>query len=350
MRIDVYPQDKNGCGHYRLAWPAMALSALGYDVRVRTTKPQIITDNQNNVVALAEARLPDVVVIQRPCRKQWVQFVKAAQNQGVRVVIDFDDDLSAIHPLNMAYKLYHTAEMNAEFGMESCDAADWVVCSTPALTEKFGVGHNSVVPNHIPAKFLYMDADAKRNPEYVTVGWAGRTETHPADLQITHGAINEALVRSVKNGVPARFLALGDARTLYNLNVRDRLPNDVRPGVAFPDYSAMVCELDIGIVPLEDSEFNTAKSWLKGLEYASLGIAPVVTPTPDNLRLIEAGAAWSASSPREWKEKVQTLIEDTDERESLAKAAKEFAADWTIEANAWKWYEAWTGQPLPAKP
>lgn len=334
MRIECYPQDKWGCGFYRMIGPANALVAQGHDVVIKYKRPSVITD-KGVVVASAEVLKADVMVFQRPARKQYIEYFKVLQGMGIKVVVDIDDDLTKIHPLNVTKGFYDSRDMNWKFAVEAFKAADWITTSTPALAEKFGIpGKTTVIPNCVPERYLNIEPVRDNK---VTVGWAGRISNHPKDLQITHGSINSALSK-----VDARFYALGDQKALFALGIRNNSPHSWSPGVSLEDYPAEVAKFDIGIVPLETSEFNDAKSWLKGLEYASLGVAPIVSPTPDNLRLVDAGAALAAHGPKDWHDRVRRLIESEVERKELAAKAKEFARSWTIEGNTWRWLAAWS--------
>jgi hypothetical protein len=334
MKVRIYPSDKGGCGHYRMIWPGMALKAQGHDIVVARKMPPVIKNPKTERIEGVMPIDADVIVFQRPCKQTIVDALRLYQKNGIKVVIDMDDDLTCIHPKNPAFAAYQMNGMNWKFANESCDMADLVTVTTPALANRYG-GHGrvAILPNCVPE--AYLEAKADRDP-LVTVGWAGYTGTHPEDLQVTHGAVNQALAKQA-----ARFLALGEAKALDNLGIRNRYPHTWQEGVPINEYPAAVAQFDIGIVPLAPTPFNEAKSWLKGLEYAAVGVIPVVSPTPDNQRMVEAGAALSASTPREWMDQVRSLIVDDGKREDLAAAAKEFASGQTMEANAFRWMEAW---------
>ena len=335
MKIVVFPQDNGGCGNYRMRWPGQAVKALGHDVVVLEKWPQVIVD-RGKVIGFAQRFEADIVVIQRPARTGYLDIIDLMHARGSRVVVDMDDDLSCIHPLNPAFIPYQQKDMHWQFAIEACEKADLVTCSTEALAERYGPGHSVVLPNCIPE--WYLNVAAVRD-ERTTVGWAGLTATHPKDLDITHGAVNQALAMTKEE---SRFMAIGDDKTFYKLGIKQRAPHVFVPGVPMVAYPTALAKLDIGIVPLETSKFNDAKSWLKALEYAACGVVPVVSPTPDNLKMVEAGAAVSASSPAEWADKLKSLIQNDQDRKALTESAKDFARKYTIEANAERWWDAWS--------
>lgn len=333
MKVIVYPSDDGGCGRYRIKYPAKALADQGHDVRIAENMPYVkMMGTEVKAVMPIKA---DAVLFQRPCRRQIVDALRLIQLQGVKVMIDWDDDLTSIHPSNSAYGAYNYNEqdMHWRYGNTAAALADVNTVTTPRLQEVYG---GIIVPNHIPES--YLDIKKPDTGTLVTVGWAGFVGTHPDDLYITHGAIQQALAATKGN---SRFLALGDPKALNALGVRSKEPNSWLPGVNINQYPEFVAQLDIGIVPLADSPFNQAKSWLKALEYASLGVVPVVSPTYDNMRLVEAGAAVPASSPKEWASVVTELIRDGERRQELSAKAREVASQWTVEGNTSKWASAW---------
>ena len=339
MKVLVCPSDETGCGKYRMIWPAEALQAQGKDVVIQK-RPRILANHAINPPAVLDVEIPprtDVVVFQRPGSYQISQIIPILQKRGVKVVIDMDDDLETIHKMNPSFSYYDPSSSpnrNWQWVKKACSMADVVTATTEALLEKYAGKDNGVLlPNCVPDRFLKVDQPAN---EVVTVGWAGWVKTHPEDLQITHGAVNEAISKQ-----PARFMAIGDRDAFNKLQIRNREPNIYHPGVEFNEYADVVSRLDIGIVPLEDSEFNRSKSWLKALEYAALGVASVVSPTPDNMKLVEQGAAYVARSPKAWRDAIRSLIVNEQERFDLIKRARNVASTWTVEANAWRWWEAW---------
>lgn len=320
MRVEVYPADSGACGFYRLRLPASQLGAAVVDDGLRLG----VADGRV-VDATADA---DVVVLQRPANALIVAAIPHLQRHGVAVVVDMDDDFAALDPKNPTW----TADRKAHrLILEACRRADLVTVTTPGLARRYG-GHGRVqiLPNVVPARYLTVTAERDGR----TAGWAGSVSTHPNDLQVTGGAVAQAVRET-----GGRFQVIGDGNA-----VREHLRLDVEPDVTgivpLTDYPRHVAGLDVGIVPLTDSTFNRSKSALKLLEYSALGVASVVSPTPDNLRV---GIGLVAHRPRDWSRLVRRLLTQVGYRAEVAERARAAVAErHTIEGNAWRWEQAWS--------
>lgn len=339
----VFPSDGHGCGMYRLIWPGHAVNNSGKPVNVMNRAPNI--DVHNGVITGINLGTATAAVFQRPASWQMPQIIPILQDQGIKVIIDMDDSLSTIPASNAAYRHYdprRNQQRNWMHAAKSCELADIVTVTTEALAEEYGNhGRVAVIPNHIPGAYLRLERP--ENPVPV-VGWAGYTQTHADDLLVTNGAISTAL-----SGTDAIFAGFGDEHIFAKLGIPAQAPNVLWSFENIEGYARRLIGFDIGIVPLEISIFNSGKSWLKCLEYASLGIVPVASPTPDNLKFAELGGCIIAQTPDDWHREVRELILDNDKRLELSKKVREVAADWTIEGNSDKWWNAWSSETTLAR-
>jgi glycosyltransferase involved in cell wall biosynthesis len=342
VRIAIWPVDHGGCAHYRQIFPARALAWHGADVWIDVVGPKIFFDRpwdgpepgaEVKVLGLAEDYAADVVVMQRPALRHRVDLIEPLRRQGVRVVVDVDDRFDAIPAGNVAAGGYRQEHVNPEQVERACKAADVVTCSTPALARRYGFGKARVLPNLVPVWYLGQRAD--KTP--LSVGWAGMVETHPGDLEVTGGGVQAALRRAAD----WRFCVVGSG-----YGVRRALGLDAEPlvsgFVAFHNYPKAVAALEVGIVPLRDSPFNAAKSCLKAAEMAALGVPVVMSPTPDNRRLCELGVGILADSRGQWERRLAHLMRHDDARAELAAAGRAAMRAQTYEAQADRWWDAWT--------
>lgn len=334
--VRIYPSDQNGCGAYRCIWPGEALISQGKPVQIIPKPPEIAVDENGNVRGIA-VKGADIVVFQRPGNIQMQQVIPILQSHGVKVVIDMDDSLSKIHPRNRAYKFYDPKvnhRKNWMHAQTACEMADLVIVTTSALADEYGKSGNSfIIQNHIPSRYLEIPRPANEIP---IVGWAGWTQHHPEDLFVTRGMINQVLIDT-----GAKFAAFGDKEIFSHLGIRTRGTHENWAFTQLYEYPKTMVGFDIGIVPLTKTPFNDGKSWLKGLEYASLGIVPIVSPVGDYPNLIDLGIAIPAATPKEWYDRTKELILDHDMRREMSEKCRKVAADWTIEGNAHKWWDAW---------
>lgn len=335
--ILVHPSDATGSGCYRMLWPGKAVLDAGKPISVLPRPPQITVDNEGRVRGISVGTAK-VIVFQRPGSYQFPQIIPLLQDQGLKVVIDMDDSLSTIHPRNVAYKTYDPRinhSINWMHAAKACEQADLVTVTTTALAEEYGAhGRVAIIPNHVPASYLRVPRSVNEVP---VIGWTGWTSTHIDDLTVTSGMINQVL-----SNTGAKFAAFGDEKIFTDLGVRNRPPHEHWAFTSISDYPVRLAGMDIGIVPLRKGPFNECKSWLKGLEMASLGIVPVVTPIGDYKNLIDIGAALPASTPKEWYDTVRELILDHEYRLELSNKVREIAAGFTIEDNWSSWWEAWS--------
>jgi glycosyltransferase involved in cell wall biosynthesis len=183
----------------------------------------------------------------------------------------------------------------------------------------------------LPASY---DLHGDINP---VLGWTGTVGTHPYDLQVTRGAIGEVLQ---KNGLD--FFVVGDGdKVVRNLDIRSGQFN-ATGWVDLKDYHRYILGMTIGIVPLEISAFNHAKSALKGLEMAALGIPFVASPTQEYARLEAYGVGKTARNPGEWRRHLQRWIDRPQERLKDAESYRRTVQlSMTYETNAAQWVDVW---------
>lgn len=339
MKVDVHPADDGGCGWYRLRWPAETLQAAGHQINIGAkldcVRERNVVFGDRPIDVLVDA---DVIVFQRPLRHELVEIIPVLQRRGVAVVVEIDDDFHALpraHPATRGFSPQHNPDRNWYWLKQAALAADLVTCTTPALAERYAPhGRVAVLPNCVPGWYLNIDGKPNERP---TVGWTGTPVTHVGDLEECGQAIHE-----VQTVTGCGFRAIGSAKTLDILDVDgaviDWCPLADRTDVG---YAATVASLDVGLVPLVDSPFNRAKSALKMSEYAALGVAPVVSPTPDNLRLHELGIGVIAEQPADWAGQVTALVSDEQRRVELVERGREAMRALTYEARAELWWEAW---------
>lgn len=332
-----------GSIHHRMVESARAVNALGAGVDVVVTAGLGTTmrpasDGAPAVVSEVDAQSADVVVLQLPKTAAMLQCLRVLQSQGVAVVVEVDDLLSAV-PFGAAAHGAMTAGGMARHALACAREADLVTVSTPALLAEYAPhGRGDVVPNAIARRIAELPPAYERSPETATIGWSGSVAGRPYDLQEMGTGLQQALDRTRP---ASRFLVLGQ-----KFDAKDRLGLGVEPEEIpwLPDVDSYLARLgevfDIGVAPLRADRFNAAKSWLKPLEYAARGIYCVRSRSAEYERL---GLGMPARAAKDWAKWLTVGVQDADRRREVAAAAREqVLAGHLTEHTAPRWIEAWT--------
>ena len=346
----AYPADQGGCGFYRLITACRHLIARGHDVDYVVDNDPVDRQMQAQWREHPDGRVEvldvippdaDVVVLQRPLHARYQQAIPLLQSHGIRVVVEIDDDFEHISRRNVSWKAVQpqlSPARNREHLRQACLMADLVTVSTPALAQVYAPhGRVVVIPNCVPEEYLRIRQDPHPG---LFVGWSGSVDTHPDDLQVTRGTKKWGAVERALDATGAQVAVVGTGKGVKDALGLSRIPLACgwRP---LHDYADALAQFDVGIVPLQLTPFNEAKSWLKGLEMASVGVPFVASPTQQYQALHAEGAGLLASTPAQWEGTLKSLLRDEGLRGELAAAGREVAARWTVEANAWRWLEAW---------
>lgn len=341
MKVLALAADEGGCGFYRIREPARVAKALGVDVTVTSgINVQATRDDKTNIVTVHEVDSDaDLIIFQRPLDNAMTAVIEQAKKQGIATIVELDDDFEMVHQKNLAHNDVATLEHTGfKWVKAACAAADHVIISTPTL-EKYGIGKSTVLRNCVPESIFDLTPVYELQRESLTIGWTGTTQVHPYDLQETRGAIgsfakdNHIGFRVVGDGADVqKFLKL-DAETPFSATGWLDLTKY---------YEGLRDAMDLGIVPLEMSAFNHAKSALKGMEMAALGIPFVASPTKEYERFELYGVGKTASGASEWRKHLQRWIDRPLTRDSDARKYREIVYnEYTIEHNASEWVETW---------
>jgi hypothetical protein len=119
----------------------------------------------------------------------------------------------------------------------------------------------------------------------------------------------------------------------YTFASKLKVPDDlVRvDGLRTPDLYPELMQMDIGIVPLNNTPFNMAKSDIKGLEYSAAGIPFVAQNLPAYESLHKNNkVGLVAKKPADWIKHLTTLS-DYKVRSEMGGMARELIADRDIQ-------------------
>jgi glycosyltransferase involved in cell wall biosynthesis len=94
-----------------------------------------------------------------------------------------------------------------------------------------------------------------------------------------------------------------------------------QPFCRYDKYLEILYSCDIGVLPLQDNQFNRMKSDLKFLEHAGYGAVAIASPTVYENSIAEGETGLIYRSPEDFAEQLSELINNHDLRRRLAKNA-----------------------------
>lgn len=318
---------------------------------------------QWNVVVHGGGALPDpahpgLAVLQRDVAGIDLDILKAWladwRDAGGRLIHDVDDDLLDVGGLSRRnIEPAAAADIAARVRLVA-DAADAVTVSTPALAARFaGVAREVVLlPNRLDAGLWHLDEErAPPASPVVRIGYIG-TPTHDEDIALVTETMRDLEAR---HGAALRIEVVGAFQRIEPPFGR-RVPLPQRND--YPHFAAWLLRIvdwDIGIIPLADNAFNRAKSNLKFLEYAALGLAIVCSAgeTYADIAVDGENALVVPNTPAAWHAAIERLIADPALRRRLAGGARRTLRQaWTLDhgADTYRRFLAGLADDLPPMP
>jgi glycosyltransferase involved in cell wall biosynthesis len=273
------------------------------------------------IAQLAKVSDFDLVVIQReafpffaPLMERWVML------RHPRVVFSFDDAIYAGH--GEVAELNHPILYRLKYsrGIEHVIRKSCHIIAGNRILAEYARRLNpgvSVIPTAVDCSRYVFRPTSEHLP--ITIGWVGSRSTAPYLRAI------EPALRKVAEARPGkvRFRFYGFPQYRPDLPDCESLP--FRLETELDDLHS----LDIGLMPLQDTEWCRGKCAFKAIQYMASGVATVASPvgiTPDVIQHKMNGLL--AGFAEEWVDVLKLLVDQVDIRERLTQAARR-----TIEAS-----------------
>lgn len=333
------PRDKmwvpTGSSFYRCALPAWVTQSLMGRPIFSLTEGFGIDDGQDGLYGFG------TVLIKLALEKETFFQVQRAKQLGQRIIVDVDDYYPGLHHTNVAHEATDPNKnkgANREWGEKITLAADTITVSTPFLRDYYSALHPDVrlIRNGVdPSMFAgYQRVHSGSEP---IVGWVGAVPWRSEDLETLAGWMPKFMKR---NGLTFYHGGhVGGEKFAYELLGLPRAGSQVAGMVPIHRLGTLY-ELDIGIAPLSNIDFNKAKSGIKFLEYAAAGIPCVGSDLPEYRLLSQDGIGMVAGSPTEWRKALKSLLPPEARIEAAEKATKALLAGHTIAHKAADWLDA----------
>lgn len=293
----------------------------------------------------------DVIIFQRLETEWALTTFYAMRDQFPRTPIlsEIDDDITDIASYNPASEHIRPGSNPTKYALAQFRNSDALIVSTPYLKEVYSefCPHIYVVPNSIDVQ--KWDKAKRRNRSGIRIGWMGGA-SHAEDLRI----LESVIPRIVEKNRGVKFVFNSSQLPEFLKGVRGvEVVEKWSPIMKYPAHIASL-DFDIGLAPLRDNKFNRAKSNLRWLEFAALGIPCIASNVGHFKETVRHGEdGLLASSPDEFAIHIQSLISDSKRRRAMGRAAHaRIVRDFNVDKNVDIYIDAisdvLTRPPLPA--
>lgn len=317
--VHLEPPHHGGQGDsiYRTVQPCRALGQLP---GVEVVAGSFISPAVHRLLPIA-----DVVVLCDVVEADLIPLLRQRRENGFPTIYEINDDFQALPPWNpTAYLASNPFTRSLSSRLAACCGN--LQFSTPYLAGLFGAmaSQQAVFVNNL---WEMPPCDAKRLRPGVRIGWGGSLG-HRDDFTRVIDVMRHVLERYPD----VTFNVMGD--TIYRDLCRT-LPEDrysYRKGGDLSEYLSFVSTLDIGLCPLDDTDFNRGRSDVKFLEYASHGVVTVAADLPPyqaSIRNGETGLLFRYGSGL--AQLLGELIECPERRKDIGSAGRTYVRDHRLE-------------------
>ncbi|MBM5825854.1 MAG: glycosyltransferase family 4 protein [Cyanobacteria bacterium M_surface_10_m2_119] len=263
----------------------------------------------------------DRLIVQRaacPTLEVAEALVQACRQRSLPLILDLDDALFALPAEHPERGRYAPALPALEHLLVAADLRVFSTATLASQCESFGP--QAVLANGLdaeawagPARFPRAEAEGPLQLLYMG------SRTHDADLALILPELDALADRD-----PDAFrltLVGGVSQPLQRpwlLTVE--VPLEARRYPRFVRWLRRLPRHDLGLAPLVANPFNAAKSDVKLLDYAALGLPALCSPGPAYQELLAAGLALPAE-PGQWAEQIGWAAGHRRRLRRLAQAA-----------------------------
>jgi len=330
-------KDRSGSGYWRMVLPATQMEEM-------EEMKSVVLDVTAAHVEFDSLLEYDTVFVQRLHDWDSYYVLKRLCKAGVRVVYDMDDDIFSLTPDNPAF---HVISRDNQMAARECmKLADVVTTTTEELARRLGaVCDGEVYPVVVPNAMRtdgWVPTELTGSPDGIKrVFWQG-SSTHEADWEVCI------------EGVDAVLASRDDVR----LVILGCLPQAVQSRLALPHWKGKVefmgftdaetyfqivkhLRAEVGLAPLVASQFNQAKSPIKWMENALIGMPTVASACLPYSEVIEDGVSGRlvGPDPEMWRRAIEGYLDDKRCRLAAVAASRRLVVqEYDIEkvAHIWK--------------
>jgi glycosyltransferase involved in cell wall biosynthesis len=340
--FSLKPIQPNGCAWYRCYLPMLQLKKDKYESGMGL--PGFSQDHGFGILIPNNKAIHgwDIVVLKLIMLERVVEQVDKALSLGQKIVVDLDDHMEGLEKTNLAYTMTSpekNPKNNREHYFKIIEKSTALVTSTPFLKEFYEKKYPNK-PIYLVRNGIDVERWKTRNDHsghLPTFGWVGATPWRSGDLEILNPYLGKFIEeKKCKFHHAGSIINAPTVDKKIGINKKIFTHEPMKPINLYPN---MFRKIDIGIVPLTNVDFNHAKSFIKGLEYAASGIPFIASPSPEYKYLAEQGVGRIASTPEEWIYHCEELISPKIRKEERERNRQLIKENFSMEKRGKDWEE-----------
>ncbi|MCV3210531.1 glycosyltransferase [Mesorhizobium sp. YC-39] len=273
-----------------------------------------------------EARKADVSIVQRTAfhdMEAAERFADRIEKGGSRLIVDVDDGFICMDESHPEYEVYKDRNATLSALVRRADA-NWF--STRPLAEAYAQisSRSEIMPNMIDPRIWRNYR--KPRPLFPTDGklrllYMG-TATHDADFAMIADALDEV------DGLRPNSFDLTIVGAVKSPPRRKWIVTLKPPAgdIVYPRFVRWLLDqtpFHVGLAPLVDNAFNRCKSDLKYLDYAALGILPILSDgvAYRDSATASGGAVLVQNRQEQWRDAVLDVIDHRERYSAMVQTA-----------------------------
>lgn len=326
------------CLKYRVLQKQLMIESLGYDCTVVNWTDVVSTRDLLSTHSVA-------VFYRVPGYPDQLETIALARAAGVRTFWEVDDLIFDIEHYRNNSNVNDLSPVVRKAILEGVPlfreallACDACIASTTAMADAMratGAPEVWVVENALDVETLRaaeeIAAAPPRGDGLLRIVYGSGSKAHDSDFRIAA----PALLRILKKRYDVRLTIIGHLNLPEAFNEVDAQVERLPPS-DYPTYMRRLARCQINIAPLERTVFNDAKSNIKYLEAAILGIPSVCSSSMEYQQTVQHGTTGLlASTEQDWEEQLLALIGSPGLRRQIGENSRRHVEDdYTPEAVA----------------
>lgn len=261
----------------------------------------------------------------------WETLERAGDH---KLILDVDDAMWV--PDWAPFAKHYTPDVLARL-YRIAELSHVITCTSEAIADHFAKlnANVHVVPNTVPQWLIDWSMPGRDRP---TLGYQGS----PSHLPDWTRAARRQLQTFLKERPGWGLQWMGTDPGPLRDRIGVRVVGWRNPGA---DYYQSI-SMDVGIGPLRNTPFNNAKSSLRAVEYAALGVVAVLPDLPIYRNRVETGVTGILYPlvRNGMLDALRSVAADPVHTDNMGAEARRRAQAWTTEASISNWVTAWDSQ------